>query len=243
MACARQTRHCDLPAADPGSPATLADVLDSNGLFDREQVERARRYHRPLYMAAAAGIALNLCVLALLAFTAFGDRLYATTRGWPWWARGLAFGLLVVALTTAVALPITFWTGYLHEHAWGFSRQSAAGWLLDRLKGLAVNLVLSGGALLGLVAAARAWPASRSPASSKLCRKSRKAPAEKSNVPNSPLRLRQSSRCRHRAGIARRLRRVPKWSVRLQKSGQTSWSSIKLASTKTSSRSGSIQSP
>ncbi len=160
MACARRTRHCDLPAANPASPATLADVLDPNGLFDREQVERARRYHRPLYMAAAAGIALNLCVLALLAFSAFGDRLYATTRGWPWWARGLAFGLLVVALTTVVGLPITFWTGYLHEHAWGFSRQSAAGWLLDRLKGLAVNLVLSGGALLGLVAAARAWPAS-----------------------------------------------------------------------------------
>ena len=123
-----------------------------------EQVERARQYHRPLYLAGMVGIALNLALLAVLSFTVLGDHLYAVTSGWPWWARGLAFSLLVVALTAAVGLPITFWAGYLHEHEWALSTQSIGNWSLDRLKGLAVNLLVSTGALLGLVAAARAWP-------------------------------------------------------------------------------------
>jgi Zn-dependent protease with chaperone function len=141
------------------SPATLVDVPGGNGLFDCEQVERARRYHRPLYVAAVAGLALNLGVLALLTFSGLGEQVYVATSGWPWWARCLAFALLVVSLTALVGAPIGFWAGYLHEQAWSLSTQPAGGWLLDRLKGLAVNLVLGAGGLLGVVAAARAWPA------------------------------------------------------------------------------------
>jgi STE24 endopeptidase len=133
-------------------------VRDANGLFAGEQVERARHYHRPLYLAGVAGIALNLALLAVLSFTVLGDHLYALTSGWSWWTRGLAFSLLVVALAAAVDLPITFWAGYVHEHEWALSTQSIGGWSLDRLKGLAVTLVLSTGALLGLLAAARVWP-------------------------------------------------------------------------------------
>ena len=67
------------------SPTTLADVPGGSGLFECEQVERARRYHRPLYVAAGGGIALNLGVLALLTFSVLGDHVYAATSGWPWW--------------------------------------------------------------------------------------------------------------------------------------------------------------
>jgi hypothetical protein len=70
------------------SPATLADVSCGKGLFECEQVERARRYHRPRHVAAAGGIALNLGILALLTFSVLGDHVYASTSGWPWWASG-----------------------------------------------------------------------------------------------------------------------------------------------------------
>jgi hypothetical protein len=53
-----------------------------------------------------------------------GDHVYGVTNGWPWWARALAYSVLVVALAAAAALPITFWAGYLHEHAWQLSTQS-----------------------------------------------------------------------------------------------------------------------
>jgi STE24 endopeptidase len=128
------------------------------GLFDSEQIERGRSYHRPLYLAAVAGIALELGLLALLSFSVAGDHLYASMGDGPWWERCLLFSLCVLALTAALRLPIAFWAGYLHEHSWALSTQSLGSWSLERLKGLALTLFLGTIALFGLVAAARAWP-------------------------------------------------------------------------------------
>lgn len=127
-------------------------------LFDEAAVERAQAYHRPLYVAALAAMVLDLLVLSLLSFTAVGDELYSLTDGHSWWLRAVVFSALVVALAAAVRLPIGFWSGYLHEHRWGLSNQSLAGWWVDRAKGLGLGVVLTSGALVGLLAAARVWP-------------------------------------------------------------------------------------
>jgi len=129
-----------------------------DGLFDREEVERARRYHRPLYLAALAGIVADLVVLALFAFGPVGDGVYGALAGWSWWARAFVFALLVIASTNLAGLPISFFAGFQHEHAWGLSTQTLRGWFVDRLKGVAVGLVLGAGVLLGFVGVARAWP-------------------------------------------------------------------------------------
>src|ERR671935_1043171 len=116
-------------------------------LFSVEQVERARRYHRPLYVALLLDVTLGLAVLSVLAFTRIGSWLYDAVPG-------SAFPALVVAVSTAVRLPLSFWRGHVRERRWGFSTQSAGGWLADRLKSLAVALVLTSGAVLGLAGAA-----------------------------------------------------------------------------------------
>jgi STE24 endopeptidase len=64
----------------------------------------------------------------------------------------------VVVLGALVTLPLRFWTGYVHEHAWGLSPQSLGGWVGDRAKALAVEVVIGVGAAVGLVAVARALP-------------------------------------------------------------------------------------
>ena len=60
-------------------------------LFSVEQVERARRYHRPLYLALLLDVTLGLAVLSVAAFTGAGDRLYGAVDSLPWWGRALAF--------------------------------------------------------------------------------------------------------------------------------------------------------
>ena len=140
--------------------------------FPAEQVERARRYHRPLYLALLADAALGLALLAALAFSRLGSWLYRPLEPWPWWARTLAYAALVVAVPAVVALPLSFWRGYVYERRWGFSTQGVRGWLADRAKALAVAVVLTSVTVLALVALARAlpraWPLVAAPAAAAL---------------------------------------------------------------------------
>jgi STE24 endopeptidase len=131
--------------------------------FSSEEIERARRYHRPLYLAFVAGLWFGFFLLAILSFTSVGDWLYRRVAGLPWWGSAPAFTALVILVSTFAHLPLAFWRSYLHEKAWGFSTQRMRGWLMDRAKGLAVGVTLTSGIMLGFVGLARAaptwWPA------------------------------------------------------------------------------------
>jgi STE24 endopeptidase len=131
--------------------------------FEIEELERARRYHRPLYVAFGVETGLSALLLALLAFTRFGDALYRPLRELVWWGAAPAFAGIVVVLGTLVRTPLAFWRGYLRERRWGFSTQSAGGWAVDRLKGLGIGILLTAAVELALVGLARAlphaWPA------------------------------------------------------------------------------------
>jgi Zn-dependent protease with chaperone function len=137
----------------------MDSTLSSGGqIFAPEQVERARRYHRPAYLARVVGILLGLLVLGLLAFGAPGDWLFGLVDGLPWWGEALAFSALVTLVGALVSTPIAYWRGYLHERRWGFSTQTLGGWAWDRAKGVAIGLVLTAIAMLGLMAAVHAFP-------------------------------------------------------------------------------------
>jgi STE24 endopeptidase len=132
--------------------------LDRDALrfFSEEEVARARRYHRPLYYAAAGGLLIDLSVLALLAWTSLGDLL--DPGSWPWWVRTPTYAAFVVIALALARTPLALWAGLLRERQWGFSTQRFPGWLLDRAKAVAVDAVLAAAAFLGLVGLARALP-------------------------------------------------------------------------------------
>jgi STE24 endopeptidase len=130
----------------------------TGGPFTPEQIERAARYHRPLYVALAIDGLLSLVLLALLAFGSIGDGLFDLVDGLAWWAATPAFTSMVIGSRFVVGLPLSYWRGYVREKAWGFSTQTAGGWLADRAKGLAVGLVISGGVFTGFIGLARALP-------------------------------------------------------------------------------------
>src|SRR2546423_11395349 len=94
-------------------------------LFSVEQVERARHYHRPLYLALLLDVTLGLAVLSVAAFTRMGDRLYGAVDELPWWGRALAFPALVLGISMLVRLPLSFWRGHVHQRCWEFSQQNA----------------------------------------------------------------------------------------------------------------------
>jgi STE24 endopeptidase len=131
--------------------------VNASDSFAAEEIERARRYHRPLYRALFADWGLQVALLALFAFGPPGDWLWAATGG-PWGARTLELTALVLGVSTLVRLPLSAWRGWVRERRWGFSTQSFGAWLVDVLKGFVLGALLTGIALVGLVGSARAWP-------------------------------------------------------------------------------------
>jgi STE24 endopeptidase len=136
--------------------------------FDRAEIERARRYHRPRYAIFLIDLGLGLGVFAAFAFSSVGDRLDSALAGVHWAARVTLEGAFVLGVLEAIRLPGEAWVGHVHERRYGFSTQGAAGWFLDRAKAFAIGVVLSSGALVAFVALARAlpwaWPLVAAPA-------------------------------------------------------------------------------
>jgi len=132
-----------------------------NAGFTQLDLDRSRRYRRPIYLADAVMLVLELAVLVLMAFGPLGDALFDPLENLAWWAAAIAYSALVIAFLAAVAVPAGLWR-WQRERQFGLSDQRLTGWLVDRTKGLTVELVLGTAALGGLVSLAhalpRAWP-------------------------------------------------------------------------------------
>jgi STE24 endopeptidase len=129
--------------------------------FSHHDAERAARYHRPRYVALCIDLVLSVAVLVVLQWAWLGPWHLVVGLGWAGGAAAYAGIMTVVG--ALVHAPISFWRGFLQERQWGFSTQTAAGWLVDQLKGEAVGLLLLAALWTGLVGLARwlpsAWPA------------------------------------------------------------------------------------
>jgi STE24 endopeptidase len=126
--------------------------------FSPDERARARAYHRPLYLALLLDAALGTGLLAALAWSPLGRWLFSPLGALPPQAAAAAYAALVTAFSSLVHTPLAFWRGWRREQRWGFSTQSAGGWLADRGKGLGVALVLGAAAWTAAVALARALP-------------------------------------------------------------------------------------
>jgi STE24 endopeptidase len=91
--------------------------------------------------------------LVLLVLTLGGgiERLDALWRGVGWsepW-RGLALIGSILAITMLIGLPFSLWRTFRIEAAFGFNRTSPSLYLIDRLKGLLLGVVMGGPLALG----------------------------------------------------------------------------------------------
>ena len=123
-------------------------VLSGMDDFSSDEVDRARRYHRPLYTALAVDAVLALAVLAALT---------RVDLPLPWWAEIIASPAVAAAALWVARLPLAWWR-FGHERRWGFATQTARGWVADRLKGGAVAVALTVVFAGSLLAAAHLFP-------------------------------------------------------------------------------------
>jgi Zn-dependent protease with chaperone function len=106
----------------------------------------AVRYHRTGNALWAAATVLDLLVPAAVLFTRLSARLRIVARriGRGRWLPTIAiYGAAYVILQAIVFLPLAWYAGFVRQHEYGLSTETAAAWLGDWAKGLAIAAVLA----------------------------------------------------------------------------------------------------
>ncbi len=125
------------------------------GLVDRAQLRRIDAYSADKIRFQTITFVMDTLMLLVFLFTP----LYASYTGWiqslHWWAwwKGLTFFLVISWATWLVELPFSFYFHFVIESRYGFNKYRPGRWLVDNLKGLLVNTVVSVvvlGIILGL---------------------------------------------------------------------------------------------
>jgi STE24 endopeptidase len=125
-------------------PDTEERSAANGASFSDAQIARHGAYRRPNYAAFFLSTLLTIIVLVLIGrgpFSSLVDR----TSGWRggWFVQAMFCGALLTALLALVALPLSFITGFVIQHAWDLSNQSVGAWLTDQLRFLAIGGVIS----------------------------------------------------------------------------------------------------
>jgi STE24 endopeptidase len=134
------------PSSSLPNGVTAGAALDPEGpVLVPPPSAQATRYFRGGNVIWAVEQALGLALPALLLFSGLSARLRTVAAQL---ARGHFYPTLVIYLALLsvllflVELPLSYYVGYLREHAYGLSTQRAPKWVADQLKGLALGLVV-----------------------------------------------------------------------------------------------------
>ena len=106
----------------------------------------AVRYYRTGVPLWVAGTLLDLAVPALLLWSGLSARMRRSaarvTRG-RWYPTLALYGMLYVVLVALLELPFGWYDGYVRQHAYGLSTQTAAQFLSDGAKAVGVGCVVA----------------------------------------------------------------------------------------------------
>ena len=121
--------------------------------------DRAARYQRLKRRASVASIGSSLIVLGGLLVTGWSAGLrnlaesaaaHTTPASWQAGTVVVLYVVLLSLITEAASLPLGFYSGFLLERRYELSNETLTAWLVDRVKALAVGIVLGTG-LAGIV--------------------------------------------------------------------------------------------
>jgi STE24 endopeptidase len=132
---------------------------DPRAWFTDDEIARAGAYRRPLRRAGLAESLLGLALLVAAVATHAAGRVQRDLGSASWLLQVVGVVSAVVVAGALLGLPFGAWR-LAYERRWGFSRQTTRGWAADRVKELALSLVLLNVAALGffaLVRATRLW--------------------------------------------------------------------------------------
>lgn len=129
---------------------------DASALFDARDLDRARRYQRPLRRARLvrrlAAVAVTVALVGLEA----GPRL-VEALGVDGWVAQLAVVLLALELARLlVDGPVDAWADLVHDRRWGLSSQTARGLVAEEARSTLLSVAVGMAVLVPVYALVRA---------------------------------------------------------------------------------------
>jgi STE24 endopeptidase len=127
-------------------PIQTSDTAATAEVAVPEPSALAVRYHRSGNVLWATATVLDLLLPAALLFTGLSARV---RRAAERLARGRRFATIAlyavayILIQALVFLPLSWYAGYLRQHAYGLSTETAAAWLGDWAKAVAITVVFS----------------------------------------------------------------------------------------------------
>ncbi len=128
------------------TPVQKTDSTAATTVAVPEASALAERYHRSGNLLWAGATVLDLMFPAALLFTGLSARVRTLTARL---ARGRRFptvalyGAVYMILQALVFLPLAWYAGYVRQHAYGLSTESAAEWLGDWAKAVAISTAVA----------------------------------------------------------------------------------------------------
>ncbi|MBA3522155.1 MAG: M48 family metallopeptidase [Gemmatimonadales bacterium] len=111
-----------------------------------EPTALALQYHRSGNLLWALDTTAGVLIPAAILFTGLSARLRSLavriSRG-RWLPMVAVYAILFVALTALLTLPLSWYAGFIRQHAYGLSNQTPGAWLGEWATGLAVGCVVA----------------------------------------------------------------------------------------------------
>ncbi|WP_110205080.1 M48 family metalloprotease [Nocardioides daejeonensis] len=136
-------------------PGGMPEAAPARGTFTQAVLERGETYASGARWIGWSALAVSLVVAAVFGFTRVGARLLS--RGgsrWILWTAGAGFGLTVVSSLATLPLALLSRGRRLD---YNLTHQTLGAWLVDLLRGIAVEGVMTALGLVLLVGCARRW--------------------------------------------------------------------------------------
>lgn len=111
-------------------------------LLDKAKQLQAKRYEKEKRLLGLVSAVFSMTILFVFYFSGLSAWLANLPLGnsiiWTF----LLYVVLFHAFSVILGLPLSFYTGYVHEHKWNFSNQTIKSWAWEKIKSFLVGLIL-----------------------------------------------------------------------------------------------------
>ena len=142
-----QTSGADARSETSAPPArTIGPAADTGRVAVPPPSEKAVRYHRSGNVLWVVATLWGLLVPAALLFTGLSAKIRtaaARMSGERWFFTLAIYIALLTLLTWLLDFPLSYYSGYARQHAYGLSNQTFGKWIGDSLKALGLAMVFA----------------------------------------------------------------------------------------------------